>query len=172
MENLKASQRQSALRFGLEEKGSDVKNWPKGRSFRHFTAVHQGLEQGSSNLGCLCFLHKESGSKLKKGEQRWEGDLTFGSAGVDSGTQPDQLVSILRSKVLDTHQHPVWLTQTQTHTIYYFKGLFLPLSSPLCKESTPPTPPCTLPKAERNMNKQVCACIDVHTIKCSNYRRA
>lgn len=40
-------------------------------------------------------------------------DLTFGSACVDSGTQPDQLVSFLRGKVLDPHQRPVWLTHTK-----------------------------------------------------------
>lgn len=41
-------------------------------------------------------------------------DLTFSSAGVDPGTQPDQLVSFLGGKVLDPDQCPVLLKQTQT----------------------------------------------------------
>jgi hypothetical protein len=38
-------------------------------------------------------------------------NLTFSSAGVNPGTHPDQLVSLLRCQLLDTHQHPVWLTR-------------------------------------------------------------
>lgn len=65
------------------------------------------------------------------GKKRHE--LTFGPAGVDSGTQPDQLVGFLQSEVLDAHQGPV--CQTQTHTYIQAritsKAAPKPTSSPL-----------------------------------------
>lgn len=130
----------------------------------------------------VCVFHTKKAAEPKKQKKNKKvnkggGDLTFGSAGVDSGAQPDQLVSFLRSKVLDPDQLPVWLaharTHTNTHAKYFItsKDFASSISPPACKESLPSLP-YILPKAERKANEHACARVKVQTIKCSNYRHA
>lgn len=69
------------------------------------------------STGVILSLTSTKKNRLKAGN--WidvRCGLTFCSAGVDSGTQPDQLVSLLRSQVLDAHQHPFCLTHKESKT--------------------------------------------------------
>lgn len=99
-----------------------VKYEPKG--ITHFTEVHRGLAQRSTNIGCLYLSHTKSCSEGEKGGLC---ELTFCSAGVDSGTYPEELVSFFQSQVLDFHQWPVCLTHIHKTINITSDGLcFLP----------------------------------------------